>query len=261
MSCSEATVAGRRNAPAPGPLALLGGAEHRDGCAAIDRWLMERVGHGQVRVTVIPAASTPGALPATAALARNYWTSLGAEVTVAVPAQGLTSRMASALADPDILVLTGGVPGRLVRTLAASPVWERVLEVWRDGTTLSGSSAGAIAMFAWRLALRAPHPLRLVPALGPLRDYVCVPHFDRFVRPLPLLHPWVRRTERGFGGMGLLGVDESTALIIDGTQCHVRGRGSVTVIDDQGWRTHATGRTVDLARPLVVQPPRMAIAA
>jgi cyanophycinase-like exopeptidase len=116
-------------------------------------------------------------------------------------------------------------------------------------------------MFAWRLALRAPHPLRLVPALGPLRDYVCVPHFDRFVRPLPLLHPWVRRTERGFGGMGLLGVDESTALIVDGTRCHVRGRGSVTVIDGQGWRTHATGQAVDLVRPLVVQPTRMAIAA
>jgi cyanophycinase len=247
--------------PAPGPLALLGGGEHRHGCETIDHWLMERVGHGRVHVTVLPAASTPATLPATAALARNYWMSLGAEVTVAVPAHGLSAQMLSALAEPDIIVLTGGVPGRLVRTLAASPVWERVLDLWRDGAVLSGSSAGAIAMFAWRLALRAPHPLRLVPALGPLRDYVCVPHFDRFVRSMPLLHAWVRRTERGFGGLGLLGVDELTALVVDGARCHVRGRGSVAVIDDQGWRTHPAGLAVDLARPLVVPPVRMAVAA
>ena len=245
----------------PGPLALLGGGEHRFGCEPIDRWLMERVGRGRVRVTVLPAASNSATLPSTAALARNHWTELGADVTIAVPHPRWHAQVAAALAEPDIVVLTGGVPGRLVRTLAASPVWERVLQLWRDGAALSGSSAGAMALFAWRLALRAPHPLRLVPALGPLRDYVCVPHFDRFVTSLPALQPWVRRTERGFAGLGLLGVDESTALVIDGDDSHVLGHGAVTLIDDRGWRTHAPGATVPLPRPLLLPPQRMAIAA
>jgi cyanophycinase len=245
---------------APGPICLLGGGEHREQCEAIDRWLMDRVGRRGARVAIIPAASTAATLPATAALARNYWMSLGAEVTVAVPHAPVSSQMA-ALAEPDIVVLTGGVPGRLVRALGASPVWERVLDLWRAGTALSGSSAGAIALFAWRLALRAPHPLRVVPSLGPLQGLVCVPHFDRFVRPVPVLHPWVRRTAGGLRGLGVLGIDEATALIVDGEHCEVRGRGSVTVVDGGDWRTSAAGAAVDLGHRLVATPARMAVAA
>ncbi len=235
----------------PGPVALLGGGEHRDVGAPYDRWLMERAGHAGVRVAVIPAASTTAGLPATAALARNYWTSLGAQVTIVAPWDGLTPRAEAALSAPDIAVLTGGVPGRLVRALGASPVWERVLDLWRAGTALSGSSAGAIALFTWRLALRAPYPLRLVPGLGPLDGYVCVPHFERFVRPLPALHPWVRRTERGFGGTGIVGIDEATALVVDGGRHRVLGHGAVTVIDDQGWHIHRSGESVEFVSPLI----------
>lgn len=248
--------------PTLGPLALLGGNEHRDGCEAIDRWLMDRVGRSQVRVTVIPAASPAARLPATAALARNYWTELGADVTVAVPTDGpMSPQVASALAEPDIIVLTGGVPGRLVRMLGASPVWERVLELWRNGTALSGSSAGAIGLFTWRLAFRAPRPLQVVPGLGPLRDYVCVPHFDRFVGSSPVMQPWVRRRERGLRGLGILGLDEGTALIAHGDHHQVCGRGSVTVINEDGWHTSAAGGMVSLARPLVLPRQLTAIAA
>lgn len=144
----------------PGRIALVGGGEHRAGCEPIDRWLMERSGRGRVRVTVIPAASTAATLAPTAALARNYWSALGAQVSVVVP-----DAAGTALADPDVVVLTGGVLGRLVRALGASPLWARVLDLWRAGTALSGSSAGAMALGAWRLALRAPNPLRLVPGL------------------------------------------------------------------------------------------------
>jgi cyanophycinase-like exopeptidase len=250
------------SSPELGPLALLGGCEHRDGCGVIDRWLMDRAGRSRVRVTVIPAASPAARLPATAALARNYWTELGADVTVAVPTTGpLSPQVESALAEPDIVVLTGGVPGRLVRTLGASPVWERVLELWRGGTALSGSSAGAIGLFTWRLALCAPRPLQVVPGLGPLRDYVCVPHFDRFVSSFPAMHPWVRRRERGLRGLSILGLDEGTALVADGDRHEVVGRGSVTLVNEDGWHTSPAGGTVDLNRPLALPHQLSAFAA
>jgi cyanophycinase len=258
----EAERSEKTKPPTLGPLALLGGNEHRDGCEAIDCWLMDRVGRSRVRVTVIPAASPAARLPATAALARNYWTELGADVTVAVPTDGpLSPQVASALAGPDIIVLTGGVPGRLVRTLGASPVWERVLELWRNGTALSGSSAGAIGLFAWRLAFRAPRPLQVVPGLGPLRDYVCVPHFDRFVGSISVIQSWVRRRERGLPGLGILGLDEGTALVTDGDHYQVCGRGSVTVINEAGWHTSTAGACVTLPRPLVLTPQLTAFAA
>jgi cyanophycinase len=187
---------------------------------------------------------------------------LGADVTVAVPTDGpLSPQVASALAGPDIIVLTGGVPGRLVRTLGASPVWERVLELWRNGTALSGSSAGAIGLFAWRLAFRAPRPLQVVPGLGPLRDYVCVPHFDRFVGSISVMQAWVRRRERGLRGLGILGLDEETALVTDGDHYQVCGRGSVTVINEDGWHSSTAGTSVTLPRPLVLTPQLTAFAA
>ena len=235
---------------APGVLALLGGAEHRAPCAGIDRWLLERVGHGGARVVVIPAASSASGMPLTAALARNHWTALGARVTVVSPRAAPAARAHDALAAADIVVLTGGVPGRLVRALGASPLWERVLERWRAGAILAGSSAGAMALCTWRLALRAPHPLRPVPGLGPLDGHVCVPHFERFVRPLPTLHPWVRRVARDLPGAGIIGVDEATALVVDGARWHVLGNGAVTIVDGAGWRTVPAGHVVAPAHAL-----------
>ena len=64
---------------APGPLALVGGGEHRSGCEPIDRRLMDEVGVSRPRVAVVPVASTRRQLP----LVQRR--DLGAKVTAAGP--------------------------------------------------------------------------------------------------------------------------------------------------------------------------------
>lgn len=240
--------------PAPGPVVLLGGGEHRRPCVAIDRWILERVGRYGPRVAVIPAGSTAAGRPPTAALARSYWSALGAQVTLVMPSETCTTQQRDALGAADAVVLTGGVPGRLITALGASPVWDMVLDRWRAGAVLSGSSAGAIALFAWRLALRVPNPLRVVPGLGPLDGHVCVPHFDRFVGRHPARR-WVHAAARRLGNLGIVGIDEATALIVDGPMLHVLGQGAVTFVDHAGWRATPAAHAV-LHRSVLAAPMR-----
>lgn len=229
-----------------GPIALIGGGEHRGGCEPIDRWLMERAGRDRVHVAVVPAASSPHKLPTTAALARNYWTSLGARVSLVIPNGGSPEITLDALAEPDIIVLTGGFPDRIIASLGPSPVWDRILELWAAGSAISGSSAGAMALFEWRLRLLPPHPSRLVPGLGPLKGYVSLPHFDRYIGNHPGRRIWVRRVTGRFRDLGAVGLDEGTALVGEGGRYEVLGRGSVTVMRKGAWHTYPSGAAVDL---------------
>lgn len=228
-----------------GPIALIGGSEHREGCEPIDRWLMEQAGRGSVKVTVVPAASSARKLPATAALARNYWTALGAHVALAIPASG-SERALDALAEPDLIVLTGGFPDRIITSLGASTLWDRILELWADGAGISGSSAGSMALFEWRLRLLPPHPLRLIPGLGPLGEYLSLPHFDRYIGDRHGRRLWVRRMAASLRGLGVIGLDEATALVGRDGRYGVLGRGSVSLLHQGAWQAYPSGAAVDI---------------
>lgn len=245
-----------------GPIALIGGREHRDVAEPIDRWLLDNVGHDRVRVTVVPAASGAHSLPPTAALARNYWTALGAQVSIALPDRDSWERSLAALEDPDIVVLTGGVPDRVIGSLAASPVWDRILDLWRSGVALSGSSAGSMSLFEWRLRLTPPHPFALIPGLGPLSGYVSVPHFDRYVGARRGRRRLVERVVAGFGGLGLLGLDEGTGIVGWDGRYTVLGAGGVTILDADGWQTYSVGGVVPLRlqrTQRLQRPPRLGV--
>ncbi|HEX2028747.1 MAG TPA: Type 1 glutamine amidotransferase-like domain-containing protein [Nitriliruptorales bacterium] len=226
-----------------GAVALIGGSEHRDVTRPIDRWLMEHTGTSRVRVVVVPVASSGRRMPSTAALARTYWTSLGAAVSFVVPDPRRPVSSFSALDDPDIVVLTGGVPNRVIRSLGMSPLWDRILELWRSGTALSGSSAGSMALFDWRLRLVPPRPFELIPGLGPLSGYVALPHFDRYVADRPRHRALLDHVAHGFHGQGIVGLDEGTALVGWDDDYRVVGRGAVTLHDGR-WTTYPSGSVV-----------------
>ena len=240
----------------PGPAALLGGGEHRTGCELIDRWLLERSGRTDPRVVVVPAASSPAMLPATAALARTWWHALGASVNVLDPSALAGVAAVAALASADLIVLTGGVPDRLVGALGAGPTWEIVVDRWRDGAGLSGSSAAAMALCTWRLGLRPPRPLRIVPGLGPLEGHVVVPHFDRLVTRAGL-DRWVARRQRRLDDLAVLGIDERTAVVVDGDDVRVHGVGAVTVLDGAHRSEARAGAPVTGLRALLPQGQAM----
>lgn len=224
-----------------GPVALLGGHEHRQGNEAIEHTLLDQAGVAAPRVAVLPVASARRQAGMVAALARNYWTNLGASVRIAMPDRGGSRQALQAVADADVIVLTGGVPNRLVAALGASPVWDLILQRWRDGAAISGSSAAAMSLFTWRLRLYPPNMLDLIPGLGPLRGWIAAPHFNRF-----RAHRWAEWLSHRFGDLGLLGLDEGTAIIGRQGRFTVAGKGAVTLIRDGHTGVHRAGARLRL---------------
>jgi len=206
-----------------GPVILVGGWEHRDGWEPIGRHLMEQVGCVRTRVTLVPLASSRAKQPAEVGRGSQCWNALGADVEVADRrGPGGLERALDALEAPDIVILTGGVPGRLHAALAATPMWERIVDLWHDGTTVVGSSAGAMELCEWRLGVRLPP---LVAGLGLIAGGVVVPHFDRY-RFRQLADSVVRT----LGGLPIVGIDERTALVYRDGACLVVGQGAVTLV-------------------------------
>lgn len=220
-----------------GLLALIGGAEHTPGCEPIDQALLEATGRSAPRVVLVPAAASPRRHGETVELARRYWSRLGARFAVALTSSPEdVDHALDALADADLVVLSGGHPARLCASLAGSPVRNRIVERWRNGAVLAGSSAGAMALCEWNLRLRPPNPLTLAPGLGVVGGCLVVPHFNRYGLPR-----WAGRAINRLPRLTVLGVDERTALIGRDGRFGVVGQGSVTSFCDGASVKHLRG--------------------
>lgn len=77
-----------------------------------------------------------------------------------------------------MLFLGGGDPSRLISALTGTPLWTEVIDRWRAGRALAGSSAGAMALCEHRLL---PEPRAEVPTvwsrgLGPVNGIALAVH-------------------------------------------------------------------------------------
>ena len=231
--------------PGTGPTVLVGGWEHTAGCESIDELVMEHLGTRSPRVSIVPVASTPRMLPVAIDRAHRYWKTLGGTVAVALP-QGNDPRQAiEALDGADIVVLTGGLADRIKPVLLRTGVWDRIVDRWRRGSALVGSSRGLIDLFEWRWALRVPKPLHLTQGLGLFGGYIGVPHFDKYGLKKwgPRHGPQLEERE-----LGLLGLDERTALVSGPDGFTVVGSGDLTVVDGTTTRVFSSGDHVTLDR-------------
>lgn len=222
----------------PGPIALIGGSEHLPGCEAIDRWLLAASGSARPVVTVVPLASSIRTHGRAVERARSWWRAFGVEAVIAGPTAAARDR---SIERADIIVLTGGVPDRLYARLHGSVIWQLILERWRQGTALSGSSSGAMVMASHRQSVRPP--FRVAPGFGLITNAAVAPHHE-----LNVPRRVAARRARQFPGLVIIGVDERTALIrTRSDEFRVVGSGGVTIRKDQTVDHYPRGSVVDLA--------------
>jgi len=231
-----------------GPIGLLGGLEHFEPTLPLDRRILDRVGMFAPEVVILPLAALPWQAKAAGALAYEQWTRLGARARVVslLDAQGQ-----EAVAQADVIVLPGGVPNRLVAALQGTAILDQIVNRWRDGAAVTGSSAGAIALFERRLNLYLPNPFRLIPGLGLLRGHIVAPHFDRL-----RVARWYRPLLAQMEGLGVIGLDESTGLVGRDGSFHVLGAGSVTIASTSGVEVFPTGSSLQLELTVAEPGPR-----
>jgi cyanophycinase len=148
--------------------------------------------------------------------------------------------------------LVGGDPGLVAEVLHASRVWTAMFEAWRDGASLAGSSAGAMALCSHTL-IRARFPnhsnRRPVDALGLVPNTAVLPHYDTFGRR------WIESARRELPGVTLLGIDERSAAVWADDAWRAAGPGSVTVIRDSTVEQFKSGMKISgLEKPIRMLP-------
>lgn len=222
----------------PGAIFVIGGHEDRRGRRVILREIAARLGGRGVAI-LAAASRRPGRY---VAMYRRAFGGIGVPEIVEIPVPDRTAasspRTLGLLDRVGCVLLTGGKQRRLLERVAGTPLHDGLRDAWRDGLLLAGTSAGASA-----LAERAIGPRGTDPGLGLVTRSIIDQHFserDRAGRLIRAVLADGRRT--GYG------IDEDTALVLEGGTSHVLGSGTVTVIEPGGrLRRHGTGETVAAA--------------
>src|SRR2546421_4463570 len=211
------------NDHATGTLALVGGAEWREGCRKFDAALLEAAGTDEV--LVLPTAAAFENPRRAVETARRYFEDLGANVSglmVLGRTEAEDGTNAAVVRGSRFVYIGGGSPMHLLSVLKGSRLWESLLQAWRDGAVLAASSAGAMVLCD---PMVDPRGGAYTVGLGLVANLSVFPHHE--TSPAHLKE---RSIELRPEGATLVGIDEQTALIRDpdGTW-RVAGQGFVTL--------------------------------
>ena len=238
-----------------GALALVGGDEFNPGNEEQDRLLAAAAKPGPA--FVIPTAAARQGPEQAVAHATAWFKQFGLELRelpVLKRTDANSKELAALARTGGFFYMVGGDPGLVAQVLRSSRVWNAIFDAWREGSSLAGSSAGAMALGSHSL-IRATWPNRFnrrpTDALGLVPETAVLPHFETFG------HRWVESAERELPGSTLLGVDERSAAVWTNGKWRAMGPGAVTVLKSTKTDTFPSGSLVGgLAAPLRILPDR-----
>jgi cyanophycinase-like exopeptidase len=169
-------------------------------------------GDAPVRVVVTALAGAPGREVDTAdAHGVAYYRALGADAVAAPDARQDPDGALAQLATAQLVVLPGGSPARLLDALQQTPVGGWLVEAVRNGTAVSGASAGAMVLCGWTVLpdRSGPHGPAVVPGLGIVEGAVVVPHWNGG------RDDWLRSIAAGTpDGTEVLGLAEQSGVLL-----------------------------------------------
>jgi len=123
-----------------------------------------------------------------------------------------------------LIYFSGGDPVHLAEIFANTPMWEAIVSAWKQGASLAGCSAGAMAFCGKIIGIRRSH---ISAGLNLLPDIEVIPHYDKFLGWLP--DRVTAAVMRNDADTALLGIDENTALVLT-DRWRKYGSGSVHVL-------------------------------
>jgi cyanophycinase len=232
-------------------LALVGGDEFNPGNEEQDRMLAAAAGPGAA--FVVPTAAARQKPEQSVAHAQAWFRQFGVkleELPVLKPADARSAALVERARGGGLFYLVGGDPGWVAEVLRGSVVWAAIFEAWRGGAALAGSSAGAMALCSHTLVrAKWPNHVNRRPAegLGVVPKTAVLPHFDTFG------HKWIDSAQATAPDLCLLGVDERSAAVWDGSAWLAAGPGAITVVNGKKVVRFTSGQRVSG----VPQPIRM----
>jgi cyanophycinase len=226
-----------------GTVMIIGGAEDKIRDRVILARFVSLAGGEDGTVVVISTASSLGHLAGERY--REIFTGLGIKTVRPLHAmtrgQANDETFARQLRDATGIFLTGGNQLRLSSTIGGTLLAEAVLDRFRAGAVVAGTSAGASAMSSHMIAFGASggtpkHRMAALAAgLGVLPSVIIDQHFQQRNRYGRLLSVIAQNPSL----LGL-GVDEDTAGVVGPDHVmEVIGRGSITIVDGAAADTDA----------------------
>lgn len=215
-----------------GTLIIIGGAEDKTGKRTILKEVVKRTGDGKL-VLVTAASQIPHELY------NDYYkvfTSLGVQkiehLYVQQPEDARDLDKLRLFEDATTVFFTGGDQLRITTKLGGTDLLDRIMEIYNNGGTIAGTSAGASIMGKTMLVgneTTESHKVgnwMMAPGLGFVEEMLIDQHFAQRGRIGRLLGAVALNP----GVLGI-GIDENTAIVVEGKYFHVLGNNAVYVVD------------------------------
>ncbi len=231
---------------------LLGSGEFDPWAEDVDRWLLERARTGHGRVLILPTASAAegdDVFDGWAEKGLKHYRGMGVRAEV-VPLKNREDagrpEFVAKLDDAAMVFFSGGNPAYMAATLGGTAFWLALLAALDRGLAYGGCSAGVAS-----LAETAPDSdAREIgddlwkPGLGLFRDVVFGPHWEMLDSWVPGARDFIVASVQPGGR--LLGIDENTAVVGDGSEWAVIGAGAAHVMVDGEWQDWPVGASFTL---------------
>jgi cyanophycinase len=225
---------------------LVGSGEFEPWARDVDRWLLER-STGDGRVLVAPTASAPEGDDVFDGWAQRgvaHFTEMGVRVEVLDVRTRDDAERVHALAQvkgASFVYFSGGNPAYLARTLVGTPLWDAIRREMTRGMVYAGCSAGmaCLGRHAPDSDVEELSEALWQPGLGVFPTAWLGPHWDALDRFAPGLVAHIEATVPD--GEILLGVDEYTAVLGDGTDWTVAGVGAAHARVGGVWHRYGAG--------------------
>lgn len=217
-----------------GILALIGSGEFTTNVLPIDKFLLSQTKNP--KVAIFPtAAGQESDYQKWIDMGEKHYAKLGAMVRgfdVKDKDSANSQKIVLEIKDYNFFVFSGGDPGYLLKTIEDSLVWQVILERYKTGSILVGSSAGAMVMGrkVWGSIYKFDKENVLLPWDKGLNlvEFGILPHFDIIKNYLGK-----KRTKKAFSNiptdLTVLGIDENTAYINTNGNWIKKGMGKVHI--------------------------------
>lgn len=229
--------------------ALLGSGEFEPWSVQVDRRMVERPDARSGCVLILPTASAAEGdevFERWASKGLDHFSSLGVEAKLAplkTRDDAHRDDLLRMLDEASLVYFSGGNPAFLASVLRETPFWSATLRHMDRGLGYVGCSAGVASLGAVApdSARRSIDEELWAPGLGVFPDTWFGPHWDTVDRFVPGLTSFFESSIPS--GSTLIGIDEDTAMVGDGSRWIVVGVGSVHRYERGSWTRYGSGAT------------------
>ncbi len=218
-----------------GPLVIIGGAEDREGDCVVLREFVRCAGGTKAHIAVMTAAT--GFPKEVGDEYTTIFERLGAENVEVVHTEhrdeSECKKAIRQIEEATGIFFTGGDQSRIVDFIKGSPLGDAIHKCHAEGVVIGGTSAGAAMMpdimiiGGASVAYPTMDAVEIGPGMGFLPGIAIDQHFSQRGRLGRLLAALVQKP----AVLGI-GIDEDTAIIVEGDEFRVVGSGVITVVDE-----------------------------